>query len=156
MEPHTYSSYHDYVTSVWVKEFKYPQLLGLYKLVNFKKIPHTVYDACMRQIIKIIPDNISLNKRLSSHNLKLYSGKALLSALFPDDFNYSVAALKIVDGIVVEGEIVVELMSSNRPGSILTTLLSYYGNDVTIEFMDNLLNMINVFISSTFYKNSYN
>jgi len=82
-------------------------------------------------------DITSLYKRLDKYYVPRDSGRALLSAVFPDDFYYQKGETSIREGILISGR----LDSSNigtAHGSIIQALYKDYSQEVTVDFLTNI------------------
>lgn len=91
-------------------------------------------------IVMFMEDNSSmatLNQRLERHNVPLYSGRALLSVIFPEDFYYEKEDTVFRNGILISGT----LNSSNigsASGSIIQALYKDYGQARTVNFLTDI------------------
>jgi DNA-directed RNA polymerase beta' subunit len=78
------------------------------------------------------PRMASFDRRLAKHGVAKYSGRGLLSSLFPEDFNYrrddDENPVVILDGILVQGLLTGGLLGSDS-GSILDRMTIYYEDD---------------------------
>ncbi|QIN54377.1 DNA-directed RNA polymerase RPB1 [Cedratvirus kamchatka] len=76
----------------------------------------------------------TLPERLRKHNLPINTGRALFSALLPEDFYYNRGKVLIIDGILIEGTITKPHIGA-APGSIIQVLFRDYGEQRTTEFL---------------------
>lgn len=79
----------------------------------------------------------TLNERLSKYHLPIYSGRALFSAILPEDFYYRKNDLMIRDGILVSGVLTSDHIGSSH-GSIIQVMMKDYGQERTSEFLTDI------------------
>lgn len=75
---------------------------------NYKEqISELHWDEAMQYMTRFTDSKrlYTLNDRLEKHNIEKYTGKALLSTLFPEDFYYNSGKVLIKDGILIEGRL---------------------------------------------------
>ncbi len=91
-------------------------------------------------------------ERLRKHNIPLFSGKALFSTLFPEDFYYDRydhskgEGLLIKDGIVVSG-IIKKAFNGRARRSIMQSLYNQYSRDVCVEYLTRCVWLLDWFIA---------
>ena len=122
-------------------------LVGSYLL----SLPETqVAKDVFMNIIVFLEDASSiptLNTRLDKYSIPRYSGRALLSALFPIDFYYQKDETTIREGILISGT----LDSSNigsASGSIIQALYKDYGQKRTVDFLTDIYKMAGSYMDS--------
>ena len=74
-------------------------------------------------------------------HVKKYSGRSLLSVLFPEDFIYTFGnsdggSIKIRNGIFIEGRLA-KAQTGPTPGSIIQSIWKQYGMQYTMNFISN-------------------
>lgn len=77
---------------------------------------------------------VSLPERLKKHSVRINTGRALFSALLPEDFYYNRGKVLIIDGVLIEGTIT-KAHIGTAPGSIVQVLFRDYGEERTTEFL---------------------
>ena len=98
---------------------------------------------------KIVPTyaewfNHHLNRCLK-HNVNIFSGRSLYSALVPDTLEWILDKCKIVDGILVSG-ILDDRTSSGSAGSLGLVLYRTYGSSTCIEWLNASYRILNEFL----------
>lgn len=83
----------------------------------------------------------TLYERLDRYHIPRNSGRALFSAILPEDFYYRKNDVLIRDGILVSGVISKDHLGSSH-GSIIQVLMKDYGQDVTINFLTDVYNVM--------------
>lgn len=108
-----------------------------------------------KQIIKTINEfNLFLDIRgtqpasyESIHKNILYSGRCILSLLFPDSLNYNDGFLKIKNGVLYEGRLNKTYLGSSTK-SFIKLFKQNYGNVVCVDFINNIQFMTNKWLLS--------
>lgn len=77
---------------------------------------------------------LTLEKRLSLHNVPMYSGRALFSTLLPEDFYYCKKGLVIKNGVLVSGLVTKDHIGPSS-NSILHVMNKMCKNDVICRFI---------------------
>ena len=84
----------------------------------------------------------TLFERLKKYpDIEKYSGRALISVLFPEDFCYTFgtsdgSAIRIRNGIMLEGRLT-KAQTGSSPGSIIQSMWKQYGMQPTMDFISN-------------------
>lgn len=86
-----------------------------------------------------------LLKGLQGSSSRRYHGRFLFSMILPKDFSYRVGAIRIEQGILLEGVITKKQLGSSHT-SILAYLTKEYGSSRCIEFLDNVQFITNAFL----------
>lgn len=120
--------------------FLYLRELSLERFIFSKEeVEDVMMNTISLRYMKIVPetdDIISYFKlKLGKHGIKLDSCKAILSMIFPDDFNYSDGKVLIREGIFIEGELTKATVSKN-PRSILKMIHTLYEEEPCVRFID--------------------
>ena len=112
-------------------------LTGSYLL----SLPDTMVDPDAFNNILLFQEDRSgiatLNQRLEEFNLPRYSGRALLSAIFPEDFYYQKDDTVIRKGILISGTLNKDNIGS-AGGSIIQALYKDYGQARTVDFLTDI------------------
>lgn len=115
-------------------------LLGIYKLSNLVTSmgKDVFFNGCM-ELSEQGGDIESHLQRFSRYNTTdhIYSGRSLLSLIFPNDFNYNHHELVIVDGIIVRGVITKANVASSKK-SLQNIVMKLYGHEKLCTLFDNL------------------
>lgn len=100
------------------------------------KIKEYVWDDCISKISG--PQLITLDQRLEKFSVPKYTGKALFSALLPEDFFYQRGDVYIIDGILVNG-VIDKKDVGTTPNSIVQILYKSYadGRDKVMDFLSD-------------------
>lgn len=88
----------------------------------------------------------TLKERLTSKGVPEYSGRALFSALLPEDFYYIKGEVSIIDGILIRGTITKDHVGSVH-GSIIQVLWQDYGGERTVDFLTDAPSVLNLWWS---------
>lgn len=94
------------------------------------------------------PDSDSFNDfldRLTRHGIERYSGKALISSLFPRDFFYYKDEVSIKDGILVTG-IVTKAQVGRSANSLIQSMYKQYGSVRTSDFVTQIYFLLDWYI----------
>jgi DNA-directed RNA polymerase II subunit RPB1 len=108
----------------------YNSVSSAYLMSQDPCIHESFYNDAVEKCIKHNDGIETFNHRLSTHNINKYSGKGLISMLFPEDFYYSKGDVLIVNGIFKKGV----LSSKNLgpcDGSLVHYMWKYYGSKRT-------------------------
>ena len=90
---------------------------------------------------------VTLDDRLAKHGVRPRSGRALFSALLPEDFFYTKGNVYIKDGVLLQGEIKKDHIGVTS-NSIVQYLWHDYGRDRTVEFLTDLPWIMNRWLAS--------
>lgn len=106
-------------------------------------LPETRVDADVFMNLRMNMDDDSafsdLYQRLEKYSVDKNSGRALLSALFPNDFYYKKGETEIKEGILVSGVLnKSNIGSSPGSGSIIQALYKDYGVNRTTQFLTDI------------------
>jgi DNA-directed RNA polymerase beta' subunit len=88
-----------------------------------------------------------LEPRLHKYNVKMYTGPALLSALFPSDFQYRKGNVVISDGILTSGIITKDHFGTSS-NSLIEAMYKRYGIQRTTVFLTDTPYMMNEYMYS--------
>lgn len=92
---------------------------------------------------------VTLDKRLEKHYVPKFSGRALFSALLPEDFYYISKddnnSVIIVDGILISGYISKKQVGISS-GSIIIELFKRYGEERTVNFLTDAPWIVNKYL----------
>ena len=127
---------------------------------NNKNIISVVYDALTASYLLSQPDTFidpdvfmnitgfienndinTLNERLEKYHIPKTSGRALFSAIFPEDFYYRKNDVLITNGVLVSGIITEDHIGSSH-GSIIQVLWKDYGQERTVDFLTDIYNIM--------------
>ena len=109
-------------------------------------VDNDIFDGMLSYIANT-RDKQTLYDRLYKYNIPEYSGRAILSALFPRDFYYN-KGVKIVEGVLINGR----LKSSNLGNasrSIVQDLVKMYGYKRASQFLTEAPKIFNYYLSET-------
>lgn len=79
----------------------------------------------------------SLPERLDKYGVHRHSGRALISAAFPEDFDYNANDVLIKEGILIKGTLTKNTLG-NKDGSIISEMTKQLGGQVTVDFMSDI------------------
>jgi DNA-directed RNA polymerase beta' subunit len=123
----------------------YDALTGAYLLTQ----PETYVDRDLYSNVVMFLENSeglnTLEERLTKYNIPLTSGRALFSAIFPEDFYYRKGDVMIKDGILVSGVITSEHIGSSH-GSIIKVMMKDYSTERTVDFITDIYNMMRKYL----------
>lgn len=109
-------------------------ITGAYLLTDPKT---EVDDLLFNESISIMSRQDQLNtlyERLERYNVPYRSGRALFSALLPEDFNYNHAGVLIIDGVLIQGRITKKHIGTAHR-SIVQELWTNYNRDRAVDFL---------------------
>jgi DNA-directed RNA polymerase II subunit RPB1 len=89
----------------------------------------------------------SLQSRLVKYNVDGLSGRALFSALLPEDFFYSKGEVRIREGVLLSGQITKPDIGPGASGSIIAVLNREYGSERTEDFFSDATILFNEYLS---------
>lgn len=97
--------------------------------------------------------------RAQEYNMNIFSGKVVLSCLFPEDFNFKKIydvnkVVEIVNGILVTGILTKNVLSEDD-GSIIQVLTKRYGMNVATEFQSAAYPLSTAFLSDAGFSFGY-
>lgn len=107
-------------------------IIAVYLLSNEQLVPELFH-----KLISSITDDKALKTlwiRASTFNIDRYSGRVLISSLFPEDLYYDKNNIRIINGILVSGTMEASHVSTTSQ-SLIGTLLSNYGIKRTTQFL---------------------
>lgn len=87
--------------------------------------------------IRDAPQLQTLSARLDKYGINKYSGRALLSACFPEDFDYSAHGVVIKEGVLLKG-VLSKATLGREDGSIISEMYKQLGGYVTVDFMSDI------------------
>jgi DNA-directed RNA polymerase II subunit RPB1 len=118
----------------------YNSSTGSFLLTNYNTI---LDDDLVNELLRFIKhDEISLNKRLEKYRIPKNSGRAIFSALLPEDFNYRKDDVIISQGILISGRMKSSIVGPVQR-SIIHDLYSKYGSKRTARFITEASWVIN-------------
>lgn len=98
------------------------------------KIDPELYEIILKMTLKT--ENESFQQKLDKYKVNRYSGRGLLSFLFPEDFFYNYQSVLIVEGILISGRLKKKhLGDSSR--SIMQELWKKYNPEIYSDFITN-------------------
>lgn len=124
----------------------YDALIGAYLLTQ----PDTMIDwTDYNNIVSFLQNSSqalsTLPDRLTRYSIPLNSGRALFSALLPEDLYYRKGNVFIKDGVLLSGIITKEHLGSTN-GSIIQVLMKDYEPQVTFDFITDVYYMMGRFL----------
>lgn len=99
-------------------------------------IDPVVYKMAIQNVINA-PQYATLSERLSQYNVPEMSGRALISAAFPENFDYRANGVVIKNGILVKGTLTSASLG-NKDGSIIGEMVKQMGGLITVDFMSDI------------------
>src|SRR5437016_40277 len=115
----------------------YDALCGAYLMTQERTMvdPDT-YQDCLAMMTS--RDQLpTLDDRLARYQIRPYSGRALFSALLPEDFQYTKGKVIIKDGILIQGDITKAHIGVTS-NSIIQFLHKEYGMTRTSDFLTDI------------------
>lgn len=88
----------------------------------------------------------TLSERLRKYNIPIYSGRALISMLFPSDFFYYNSGVVIKEGILISGELTKSIVGNSSSGFIKYLFLRE--PQLAYDYIDNATYMTNTYLKS--------
>lgn len=101
-------------------------------------------DALM--LISVTEQLNTLEDRLASHGIPYYTGRALFSAPFPEDFSYNRENVVIEDGVLISG-VITSSDIGNAKNSIVQKMVLEYGSNRTADFISDLTFVLDKWLS---------
>lgn len=111
----------------------------------------TVSDRLMQSVLFKLTERShleSLHARLRKYKLDPGSGKAMFSALLPEDFFYSEGKVSIKEGILVSGNVSKKHVGIS-PKSMIIDLHKIYGRNRATSFLTDISFATNLFLAQT-------
>ena len=120
-------------------------ITGAYKMTDPTVfVDDQVFNHCL-MLITHKDQLATLYPRLDSAGVHYRSGKALFSSRLPADFNYQSGKVRIVDGVLIQGQISkAHIGTSHR--SIIQELWKNYGRERTVAFFTDAPYVINYWL----------
>jgi DNA-directed RNA polymerase beta' subunit len=103
-----------------------------------------VFDLAIKSV-QNAPQYETLYKRLEFYKVHPYSGRALISSVFPEDFDYNANGVVIKNGIVVSGILGKDSLG-NKDGSIIAEMVKQLGGMITVDFMSDIQFVVRDFL----------
>jgi DNA-directed RNA polymerase beta' subunit len=103
-----------------------------------------VFNRCIDAVINT-PQFNTLEERLNRYGVNHHGGRALLSATFPEDFDYNANGVVIKNGILTKGLLTKDVLG-NKDGSIIAEMVKQLGGFITVDFMSNLQFLIQEYL----------
>lgn len=119
----------------------YDALTGAYLLTQPETFVEPDVFANIVSFIENDSGKDTLYERLESHHVPITSGRALFSAILPEDFYYRKGDVFIHNGILVSGVVHKDHLGSTH-GSIIQVLMKDYGQDTTVNFLTDVYNIM--------------
>lgn len=91
------------------------------------------------------PQYETLYQRLAKYGIDPRSGRALLSACFPEDFDYNANGVVIKEGILIKGILNKDTLGT-KDGSIIAEMVKQLGGMVTVDFMSDIQFVVRDFL----------
>ena len=104
-----------------------------------------VFNISIQNVIDA-PQYNTLFDRLDTYGINPRSGRALISSVFPEDFDYNSNGVVIKDGILVSGTLSKDTLG-NKDGSIIAEMVKQKGGLITVDFMSDIQFVINEFLA---------
>lgn len=96
--------------------------------------------------VKDAPQYNTLFDRLDTYSINPRSGRALISSVFPEDFDYRANGIVIKDGILVSGVLTKDSLG-NKDGSIIAEMVKQKGGLITVDFMSDIQFVVKEFLA---------
>ncbi len=106
---------------------------------------NTIYNETFRSTTPL--DLKNLQMRLDKHNINKFTGKGILSILFPEDFYYNQDDVSIRNGILIKG-ILKKTHIGPSGESIIQKLFKYYGNERTSQFITEGQYLLDIYLEN--------
>lgn len=90
----------------------------------------------------------TLNERLDRFGIGRFSGRALFSALLPEDLYYNRAGVQILNGVLVHGTITKNHIGVSS-GSLIQVLFKDYGSARVVDFLTDASYVLGRYITET-------
>lgn len=91
------------------------------------------------------PQYDTLFQRLNKYGVDPQSGRALLSACFPEDFDYNANGVLIQEGVLIRGVLTKDTLG-NKDGSIIGEMVKQLGGLITVDFMSDIQFVVRDFL----------
>lgn len=91
------------------------------------------------------PQLATLWERLAKYGINPRSGRALISSVFPEDFDYNANGVVIKEGILIKGLLTKDTLGA-KDGSIIAEMYKQLGGLVTVDFMSDIQFVIREFL----------
>ena len=116
-------------------------------------ISKEVYDYCI-EMLGDAPQLKTLDERLKVHGVDKYSGLGLISAAFPEDFDYNrkfigkkdvVNEVVVVDGIMTSGWLDGDVIG-RKDSSVIHEMYKQMGGMITVDWLSDMQFLANAFL----------
>lgn len=122
------------------------------QLYNREEYLNAIYQEFTRE--EEFFNELKFKVRLSRNNIAFNSSNAILSLLFPENFNYVSGNLLIKNGVYISGKITKnQLQTGNK--SILQQLYMLYGTEKSSKFINDVYRMSNIICDIAGFTLSY-
>ena len=122
------------------------------QLYNREEYLNAIYQEFTRE--EEFFNELKFKVRLSRNNIAFNSSNAILSLLFPENFNYVSGNLLIKNGVYISGKITKnQLQTGNK--SILQQLYMIYGTEKSSKFINDVYRMSNIICDIAGFTLSY-
>ncbi|MCL5272629.1 MAG: hypothetical protein M1486_04905, partial [Gammaproteobacteria bacterium] len=91
------------------------------------------------------PQYLTLWERLAKYGINPRSGRALISACFPEDFDYNANGIVVREGILISGVLTKDTLG-NKDGSIIAEMVKQKGGLITVDFMSDIQFIVRDFL----------
>jgi DNA-directed RNA polymerase II subunit RPB1 len=103
-----------------------------------------VFDLAIKNV-EDAPQYATLYQRLDAHGINHRSGRALISSVFPADFDYNANGVVIKNGILTNGVLTKDTLG-NKDGSIIAEMVKQQGGFITVDFMSDIQFVVRDFL----------
>jgi DNA-directed RNA polymerase beta' subunit len=125
---------------VKIKQYKERQIV----LRDRVELDPVVFDLAIKNV-ENTPQYKSLYNRLEKYKINQRSGRALISSVFPEDFDYNANDIVIKNGIVIKGMLSKDSLGT-KDGSIIAEMVKQNGGHITVDFMSNIQFVVKDFL----------
>lgn len=116
----------------------------LIELSNRINVDPIVFNQCIDKIAGS-PQLATLPNRLSKYGINPHGGRALISACFPDDFDYNIKNVVIKEGVLISGVLTKETLGT-ADNSIISEMTKQLGSMDTVDFMSDIQFVVSTFM----------
>jgi len=104
----------------------------------------------MKEVEEVMNEENKKKSNVDDPLLSLYTGRGLLSLIFPSTFNYNKKDTCIRAGVIISGTLDKSCLGA-VPYSIQSLLHLEYGSDYSVDFIDNIQRLALAWIEDTSY-----
>jgi DNA-directed RNA polymerase II subunit RPB1 len=109
--------------------------------------PETYYQAL--ELLTVKTQLGTLDERLAQRGVAPYTGRALISAVFPENFYYRAGGVQVVGGVLVQGELKMDHLGP-RGGSMVQKMWHLYGQERTACFISDVAFVVNYWLDNEY------